>query len=113
MTLLLTVQRHLAFFSCAGDLARTYAEPSQTIKYYLVTDSAHLKADALRVLGDQLIVTDMVPQHIHQKSGHVDGVMGAVVEDWILAKTDFRVITQDSGFVSSCASTRRVRRQLS
>ncbi|ORY88458.1 hypothetical protein BCR35DRAFT_301596 [Leucosporidium creatinivorum] len=93
-----TVQRHLPFFSCAGDLARTYADPSQKIIYYLVTDSAHLKADAQKVLGNQLIVTDMVPQHVHQKSGHVDGVMGAVVEDWILAKTDFRVITQDSGF---------------
>ena len=40
----------------------------------------------------------MVPQHVHQKTGHVDGVFSAVVEDWILSKTDMMVATQDSGF---------------
>lgn len=69
-----------------------------------MTDSAHLKQDAQEVLGDRLLITDTVPQHVHQKSGHVDGVLGAVVEDYILAKTDYRVITQDSGFVSLLAS---------
>ncbi|GAA6060365.1 hypothetical protein JCM10212_004549 [Sporobolomyces blumeae] len=93
-----TVKRHSQFFRCARELGETYAHPSQQVVYYLVTDSANLKQDARSVLGSKLVTTDMVPQHVHQKSGHVDGVFSAVVEDWILAKTDMLVATQDSGF---------------
>ncbi|GAA5884711.1 hypothetical protein JCM16303_005241 [Sporobolomyces ruberrimus] len=93
-----TVKRHSQFFRCARELGETYATPSQQIVYYLVTDSANLKQDARQVLGSKVVTTDMVPQHVHQKSGHVDGVFSAVVEDWILSKTDMMVATQDSGF---------------
>ncbi|KPV73391.1 uncharacterized protein RHOBADRAFT_45968 [Rhodotorula graminis WP1] len=93
-----TVKRHVSFFRCARELGETYARKDQRVVFYLVTDSAHLKHDAQRVLGNKLVTTDMVPQHVHQKSGHVDGVMNAVVEDWILAKADMLVATQDSGF---------------
>ncbi|GAA5906008.1 uncharacterized protein JCM6883_002523 [Sporobolomyces salmoneus] len=93
-----TVKRHSQFFRCARELGETYASPSQQIVYYLVTDSAHLKVDAQRTLGSKLVTTNMVPQHVHQKAGHVDGVFSAVVEDWILSKTDMMVATQDSGF---------------
>ncbi|BGP43573.1 hypothetical protein JCM10449v2_007614 [Rhodotorula kratochvilovae] len=93
-----TVKRHVSFFRCARELGETYARKDQRVVFYLVTDSAHLKRDAQRVLGNKLVTTDMVPQHVHQKSGHVDGVMNAVVEDWILAKADMLVATQDSGF---------------
>ncbi|GAA5904303.1 hypothetical protein JCM8208_006830 [Rhodotorula glutinis] len=93
-----TVKRHVSFFRCARELGETYARKDQRVVFYLVTDSAHLKHDAQRVLGNKLVTTDMVPQHVHQKSGHVDGVMSAVVEDWILAKADMLVATQDSGF---------------
>ncbi|GAA5865484.1 hypothetical protein JCM1840_001413 [Sporobolomyces johnsonii] len=93
-----TVKRHSPFFRCARELGETYATKDQRIVYYLVTDSANLKQDAQQVLGDKLVTTDMVPQHVHQKSGHADGVFSAVVEDWILAKTDMLVATQDSGF---------------
>jgi len=88
------VKRHSQFFRCARELGETYSSPSQQVVYYLVTDSAHLKSDARSVLGSKLVTTDMVPQHVHQKSGHVDGVFSAVVEDWILAKTDMMVATQ-------------------
>ncbi|BGP27739.1 hypothetical protein JCM10295v2_006714 [Rhodotorula toruloides] len=93
-----TVKRHIAFFRCARELGETYARKDQKIVFFLITDSQNLKQDAQRVLGNKLITTDMVPQHVHQKSGHVDGVMSAVVEDWILAKADMLVATQDSGF---------------
>ncbi|GAA5951540.1 hypothetical protein JCM3765_005964 [Sporobolomyces pararoseus] len=93
-----TVKRHSQFFRCARELGETYASPSQQIVYYLVTDSANLKADAQRTLGTKLVTTNMIPQHVHQKAGHVDGVFSAVVEDWILSKTDMMVATQDSGF---------------
>jgi len=96
LTLSSAVKRHSQFFRCARELGETYASPSQQIVYYLVTDSAHLKSDARSVLGSKLVTTDMVPQHVHQKSGHVDGVFSAVVEDWILAKTDMMVATQAS-----------------
>jgi hypothetical protein len=94
------VKRHNAFFQCARELAETYAQKDQQVLYYLVTDSQHLKRDAQRALGSTLVVTNLVPQHVHQKSGHVDAVYGAIIENWILAKTDMRVATQDSGFVS-------------
>ncbi|GAA5892813.1 hypothetical protein JCM6882_000586 [Rhodosporidiobolus microsporus] len=89
-----TVKRHSQFFRCARELGETYAQPDQRVVFYLVTDSAHLKEDAQRVFGQRLVTTDMQPQHVHQKSGHADGVLGAVVEDWILAKTDMLVATQ-------------------
>jgi len=94
------VKRHSQFFRCARELGETYSSPSQQVVYYLVTDSAHLKSDARSVLGAKLVTTDMVPQHVHQKSGHVDGVFSAVVEDWILAKTDMMVATQVSSATS-------------
>ncbi|GAA5972821.1 hypothetical protein JCM11641_003958 [Rhodosporidiobolus odoratus] len=93
-----TVKRHTQFFRCAREFSETYAQRDQKVVFYLVTDSAHLKEDAQRVYGDKLVTTDIVPQHVHQKSGHADGVFSAVVEDWILAKTDMLVATQDSGF---------------
>lgn len=77
--------------------------------FYLVTDSRHLKEDAQRVLGSKLIATDFAPQHVHQKTGHVDGVMSAVVEDYILAKADMLVATQVSSLIRpslpSCAGS--------
>ncbi|SCZ94389.1 BZ3501_MvSof-1269-A2-R1_Chr1-3g01309 [Microbotryum saponariae] len=96
-----TVARHSDYFRCARELATTYSLPTQRILYYLVTDSAHLKTDAKRVLGEALVLTDMKPHRDHLASSHhaVDGVMGAVVENWILGKTDMRVTTQDSAFV--------------
>lgn len=99
------VKRHIAFFRCARELGETYARKDQKVVFFLITDSQHLKQDAQRVLGNKLITTDMVPQHVHQKSGHVDGVMSAVVEDWILAKADMLVATQDSGFVRRVSSS--------
>lgn len=97
MLLLLLVQRHISFFRCARELAETYAGLDQRVMFYLVTDSQHLKEDAQKVLGTELITTDFAPRHVHrQKKGHVDGVMSAVVEDYILAKADMLVATQVS-----------------
>ncbi|GAA5868445.1 hypothetical protein JCM3774_005382 [Rhodotorula dairenensis] len=93
-----TVKRHISFVRCARELSETYARPDQRVVFYLVTDSQHLKDDAQKVLAHKLITTDFAPQHVHQKSGHVDGVMSAVVEDYVLAKADMLVATQDSGF---------------
>lgn len=107
----LAVKRHIAFFRCARELGETYARKDQKVVFFLITDSQHLKQDAQRVLGNKLITTDMVPQHVHQKSGHVDGVMSAVVEDWILAKADMLVATQDSGFVC-CLALHRAKLEL-
>jgi len=64
----------------------------------LVTDSANLRKEARAALGDKLIVSGLDIEHVHQKNGHADGVLNAVADSWILAKTDFRVISQDSGF---------------
>ncbi|GAA6013163.1 hypothetical protein JCM10207_006191 [Rhodosporidiobolus poonsookiae] len=94
-----TVKRHSQFFRCARDLASTYAAPSQRVVLALVTDSAALKASALRRFGaDGLVVTDFEPQHADQNAGMADAVFGSVVEMWMLGRTDMVVASHKSGF---------------
>ncbi|KAL8290250.1 hypothetical protein RQP46_003189 [Phenoliferia psychrophenolica] len=83
-----TLEVHSSFFKCADQLAETYAMPDQKILYYLVTDSAHLRDEAIQKLGDKVVVTGAGIEHIHQRSGHADGVFNAVLEEWILGKTE-------------------------
>ena len=65
---------HSAFFKCADQLAEMYSMPDQKVRhfnprrvnrlscarqvlYYLVTDSAHLREEAIRKLGNKVVVT--------------------------------------------------------
>ena len=76
------------------------AQLCSKVLYYLVTDSAHLRKEAIRELGDKVVVTGAgesvapceskkaIPtfsrlgiEHIHQRSGHADGVFNAVLEE--------------------------------
>lgn len=76
-----TVEVHKEFFQCADQLAETYALPDQKVLYYLVTDSAHLRQDAMQKLRDRVVISGLGITHIHQKSGHADGVYNAVIEE--------------------------------
>lgn len=79
-----TVKVHNAFFKCADALADTYALPNQKVIYYLVTDSSHLREDARKRLGGKVVVSGLGITHIHQKSGHADGVLNAVIEECVV-----------------------------
>lgn len=72
-----TVDAYTAFFDCADQLAETYMLPDQRLVYFLVTDSAHLRKDAQNRFGNKVIVSGVGIEHIHVKSGHVDGVYNA------------------------------------
>jgi hypothetical protein len=108
-----TVERHSAFFTCAAQVAARYALPSQRVVYYLVSDSEALKADALAKFPDKVVVSGLKAKHTDpllklgvKKSDTVEkrerevmeGAWDSVVESWSLAETDFRIITEQSGF---------------
>ncbi|GAA5952790.1 hypothetical protein JCM8115_002350 [Rhodotorula mucilaginosa] len=103
-----TVEQHSQYFTCADAVARTYADPSQRVVYYLITDSRVLERDALRQFGDRVVVTGLEQAHAEvepdfsegtQTVEHAaDGLMRTVAESWIFASTDFQIITQRSGF---------------
>ncbi|BGP53273.1 hypothetical protein JCM8202v2_000832 [Rhodotorula sphaerocarpa] len=103
-----TVKHHSRYFTCADAVARTYAHPSQKVIYYLITDSRVLEKDALRRLGDRVVVTGLKQAHVEIKTDTstgmrairraADGFMRTIAESWIFAGTDFQIITQRSGF---------------
>lgn len=89
-----TIEKHDNFFRCADQIAKTFAMPDQRVVYFLITDSEHLRQDAVERLQDRTIVSGLPIEHIHKRRGHVDGVHNAIIENWILAKTTYRVISQ-------------------
>lgn len=90
-----TVEQHSQYFTCADAVARTYADPSQRVVYYLITDSRVLERDALRQFGDRVVVTGLEQAHAEvepdfsegtQTVEHAaDGLMRTVAESWIFA----------------------------
>lgn len=78
-----TVELHNSFFQCASELAEEYATPEQKIVYFLVTDSQHLRKDAAARFGDTIVTSGLGIEHVHQRSGHVDGVQNAVIEECV------------------------------
>lgn len=58
-----TVERHSHFFQCAQQVAMTYAKPSQKIVFYLITDSAHLRRDAVRAYPTSVVVSGLAQKH--------------------------------------------------
>lgn len=103
-----TVEQHSQYFTCADAVARTYADPSQRVVYYLITDSRVLERDALRQFGDRVVVTGLDQAHAEVEPDFsegtrtlehaTDGLMRTIAESWIFASTDFQIITQRSGF---------------
>lgn len=108
-----TVERHSSFFTCAAQVAARYALPSQRVVYYLVSDSEALKADALAKFPDKVVVSGLKAKHTDpllklggkksdtkekRERDVMEGAWDSVVESWSLAETDFRIITEQSGF---------------
>lgn len=108
-----TVKRHQAFFTCAEQVAKRYADPEQRVVWYLISDSATLKREALEKYPDKVVVSGLGIHHTDPKLKlgegdaatkeqldrmRMDGAMDSVVESWSFAATDFKVITEQSGF---------------
>lgn len=121
------MERHIKYFTCANQIATRYARPGQKIIYYLVSDSNNLLADALAKLGDRVVVSGLglwsfllpvrscanisetvtgirhLDPHlgIDSSDGSLDlgsATTNAVAEAWTLASTDYKVLTEQSGF---------------
>lgn len=59
-----TVERHSHYFECAQQVALTYAKPSQKTVFFLITDSAHLRQDAVRHFPSSVVVSGLAQKHI-------------------------------------------------
>lgn len=81
------------FFECADQIARTHSRPDQRVVYYLVTDSAKLREQAIEAYQDRILVTGLPIRHIHARNAQLDHVADAVIENYILASTDYKVIS--------------------
>ncbi|GAA5895382.1 hypothetical protein JCM5296_002392 [Sporobolomyces johnsonii] len=101
-----TVKVHKNYFTCAEQVAQTYAHPSQKVIYYLVSDSHALEEDALRAYPDKVVVTGLRQNHVETViagwgeawKDAADASMRTIAESWIFAGTDFQILTLHSGF---------------
>ncbi|GAA6005249.1 hypothetical protein JCM10207_002913 [Rhodosporidiobolus poonsookiae] len=102
------VTHHEQYWTCAEQLAKRYAHPSQKVVYYLVTDSHHLEHSALEAMPDRIVVTGLGSSHDEIKykdksgaevvHGAAGGFIQTVIESWIFAATDYQILTYRSGF---------------
>nr|CAG8487929.1 1558_t:CDS:2 [Entrophospora candida] len=90
-----SLQDYSHFFSCADQLTQTYAAPDQKVIYYLVTDSIKLREEAYTKL-EHVIISGLPIDSGHGHYDHANGVNNAIVENSILSKTDYRVISRGS-----------------
>ncbi|CAJ0893276.1 1148_t:CDS:2, partial [Entrophospora sp. SA101] len=86
------LQDYSHFFRCAEQLRETYAAPDQKGIYYLVTDSNKLRESYTKL--ENVIISGLPINTGHSNYDHPDDVNNAIIENWILGKTDFRVISQ-------------------
>ncbi|GAA5903512.1 hypothetical protein JCM6882_006569, partial [Rhodosporidiobolus microsporus] len=103
-----TASIHSQYFTCAAQIAKRHAHPSQKVLYYLITDSHNLEQSALKMFPDRVVVAGFEPSHdeiaFKDKEGpevvkgSADGFMRTIAESWIFAGTDYQIITYRSGF---------------
>lgn len=90
-----TVERHANYFRCADQVARAYAHKNQRIVYYLISDSMHLKHDALRAFPDKVVISGLESVHPEMYEDGVtdqaNGMQNAIAEQYALSGTDFQV----------------------
>lgn len=89
-----TVSRHSQYFRCADAVARTYADPSQKVLWYLISDSRTLERDALATFPDKVVITGLKQSHVEITTGSAawkgvkgasDGFLRTVAESYIFA----------------------------
>lgn len=92
------MEKHSQYFTCAEQVARTYAHPAQRVVYYLISDSRTLREDALQKFPDQVIASGLEQSHMEIAAGSgnnsagwatmkdaTDGMMRTVAESWTFA----------------------------
>ncbi|CAG8456345.1 3990_t:CDS:2 [Paraglomus brasilianum] len=88
-----SLHRYRNFFKCADELVETYAMPWQKVVYYLVTDSETLRNEAMTM---ENVIISGLPIGTKAENGPADPVHNAVIENWILSKTNYRIISPGS-----------------
>ncbi|CAB4392105.1 unnamed protein product [Rhizophagus irregularis] len=86
------LQDYKHFFHCADQLTQTYAVPDHKVIYFLITDSEALRNEAVQKL-EHVIISGLPIQSNHSHHDHADDVNNAIIENWILSKTDYRIIS--------------------
>ncbi|KAM0754665.1 hypothetical protein T439DRAFT_352662 [Meredithblackwellia eburnea MCA 4105] len=90
------------YFTCADQLAKTYASPSQKVVFYLLSDHEELKEQAVKKYPGQVVVTGIVPKHSDNKdegTGEMlEDSLSSLAEMWSFMYTDYQIITRASGF---------------
>jgi hypothetical protein len=120
----LTVESYSYFLKCANELAAAYRKPQhKRVVYLLITDSAKLRDEMMALndnvamqqqyLGgkDAMVLTTGLPiehlepvqvakyinitePHVETEEEKVAGINSAVIENWLLSSTTYRVISQ-------------------
>lgn len=87
--------RYAKYFECARQVGVARATKSQRVVYFLITDSNHLRSEALLQLPGQVIVAGLGIQHLEYSPGspqdHYFGLMNMIAEQYAMAETDFQV----------------------
>ncbi|CAG8779810.1 9138_t:CDS:2, partial [Dentiscutata erythropus] len=91
-----SLQEYKHFFRCADQLTQMYSAPSQKVIYFLVTDSVRLRDEAIQKL-EHVIVSGLPVSGEGNKEENdwdkANEINNAIIENWILSKTDYRVIS--------------------
>ncbi|CAG8546496.1 17158_t:CDS:2 [Cetraspora pellucida] len=92
-----SLQEYKHFFKCADQLTQVYSAPSQKVIYFLVTDSVRLRDEAIQKLEHVIVSGLPVSGEGHKGEDYnwdkADEINHAIIENWILSKTDYRVIS--------------------
>jgi len=88
-------------------IAETYAKPGQRVVYYLITDSAHLRNEAVEAYADKIVISGLhqvhgeefvpdeqvPPGQLHMKKINYvyPGEMDTIAETWTYAGSLFRL----------------------
>ncbi|KAI5478720.1 putative glycosyltransferase [Pseudohyphozyma bogoriensis] len=102
-----TVNRYQHFFRCAQQVGKSYARPDQKIVWLLLTDSAHLRQEALRRYADKVVISGIGATHVADQWKSDGGLQifadatafqDSVADGWLMESVDFQLTTMDSGY---------------
>ncbi|KAI5475246.1 putative glycosyltransferase [Pseudohyphozyma bogoriensis] len=100
-----TVEKYKHYFKCAEQVAKSRARKDQKVVYYLLSDSNHLKADALAKFPDRVVTTGLGASHPLEDDGVkketfavAHSLQDAIADSWVQESADVMIITDRSGF---------------
>ncbi|KAG9291756.1 hypothetical protein G9A89_012041 [Geosiphon pyriformis] len=86
------LEHYKDYFQCADQLSKTYAATNQKVVYFLITDSEKLQQEAVERL-DNVFISGFPIDSSRRRKGHADGIHNAIIENWILSETTYRIIS--------------------